>query len=354
MTKIMTFIDGSWTYANIPTLAMAQGIVDLHIDYGLLPKVLAEKVAAELQLSDVDIVRTYFFASIPVNYDERDEGTVQRRRDFYELLKEEFHYETELYPVNFRNRRLRRADRDPEDEFEPREKMVDIALASSLISYAAVPNAYDVAVLVIGDRDYVPALQTIRRMGKRVAIASIRDSCAFDYSDPRDAARVKDADIIWLNDIVSEVKLSFEPRWIECQSEFHEGDRKVWTSYRPRRHQPFYCDTCRSRFVMTVAEPTNGTIMGEPGDDMESANDQRDDLGLYSDVQLGKVYEIKPDRYYGFVRANNGKEYYFNASTLAGMVWMDVEIGMDIEFEVLREPTLGKAGAASVVRRVGD
>ena len=381
MTKIMTFIDGSWIYANIPTLAMAKGISDLHIDYGLLPNVLSRKVAEDMRLHSFDIVRTSFFASIPVNYDERDELTVQRRRDFYAMLKEEFHYETDLYPVNFRGRRIRRADRDPMDDFEPREKSVDIALASSLIYYGSVPNAYDIAVVVIGDRDYVPALQTVRRMGKRVAIASIRDSCAFEYADPRDNARVKDVDLIWLNDILDEVKLTFEARWIECQSEYHHGDRMVWTTYRPRRRQPFFCDTCRGRFITTAVPDVprevevevetstdeistsltlnatsaiDGTLNGPGTSPDHSSMQEAPQVGPFSQVLTGKVYEIKSDRFFGFLRADNGKEYYFNEYNLTGVRWFDLQIGMDVEFEVLRQPTLGKAGAATSVRRIDD
>ena len=45
-----------------------------------------------------------------------------------------------------RPRRLRRTDRDPNDTFEPKEKCVDIALATSMLFNAAMANAYDVAI----------------------------------------------------------------------------------------------------------------------------------------------------------------------------------------------------------------
>ena len=38
---------------------------------------------------------------------------------------------------------------------------MDVALATSLLYYATIPDAYDLAVVVIGDRDYIPA--TARR-----------------------------------------------------------------------------------------------------------------------------------------------------------------------------------------------
>ena len=56
------------------------------------------------------------------------------------------------------------------------EKCVDISLAVDMLHYATVPNAYDVAVLVSGDRDFIPALVRTRQKGKRVAVCSMRNS----------------------------------------------------------------------------------------------------------------------------------------------------------------------------------
>jgi hypothetical protein len=369
MAKIMIFIDGTWIYSNLSKLAGTAGTIDLHIDYGLLPTVLAAHVQQALRLPQADIVRTHFFGSYPVDYDHRDEEAVQRTREFFSLLKEEFHYETELYPVSFRGNRLRKADRPPGDEFEPREKSVDIALASSLVYHGATQNAYDVAIVVIGDRDYVPALQTVRRMGRRVAIASIRESCAAVYSDPRDQARVKDGDIIWLNDLVEEIQLRYEPRMIECQSDLHEGDRNVWTTFRPRRHQTFYCDECRRKFLGTQPghmpppvtlpsrEPTPSTLT----DGMEHSNvgaapaaGEGDAMRVFSEPQSGAIYSLKTEQYYGFLQARTGKQYYFNAGNLRGLTWNDLVIGLDVEFDVLREPADGRAGAASALWKLGE
>ena len=52
----------------------------------------------------------------------------------------------------------------------------------------------------LGDRDFLPVLQSVRRLGKRVAIASIRGCCAGEYYDPQDQARIRDMDVIWLDD----------------------------------------------------------------------------------------------------------------------------------------------------------
>jgi len=127
----MLFIDGTWLYSNTPRLSEAYGQQDFRVDFGKLPQVLAEEVAKQLGGTEVDVVRTYLFGSYAANYDLRDDDAVQRRRDFFDMLKEEYHYEIEVYPINFMGRRLRRADRDPGDTFEPKEKCVDISLATS-------------------------------------------------------------------------------------------------------------------------------------------------------------------------------------------------------------------------------
>ena len=57
-----------------------------------------------------------------------------------------------------------------------REKAVDVKLASDLI---ALKDIYDIAVIVSGDQDYVPAVQVIKDYGKRVV------TVAFERRDGR-------------------------------------------------------------------------------------------------------------------------------------------------------------------------
>ncbi len=344
MAKVMMFIDGTWLYSSTPKLAESHGLPDMHIDYGLLPKVLGSKVAEQLRLADTDLVRVYLFGSVAVNYDLRDDEAVQRRLDFFNILKEEFHYEVDVFPINFRGRRLRRKDRDPNDDFEPKEKCVDIALATSLLYYAAIPNAYDLAIAVIGDRDYLPVLQHVRRLGKRIAIASIKDCCAPEYTDPLDNARVKDMDIIWLNDVVSQIELTYEKRLLECQSPLHVGDKKVWTTYRLRRGQPFYCEDCRRKFVEEKAAAQRELV----ADSVASVSEEPPEAprGAYS----GEIEKVFKDKGYGFIRAEKGGQYFFHLTDLEDSHWNEVTLAQKVLFQVKKEPAEDKAGAAERVR----
>jgi cold shock CspA family protein len=336
---------------------------------------------------DVDVVRTYLFGSYASNYDLRDDDAVQRRLDFFSMLREEYHYEVETFPINFRGRRIRKVDRGPEDDFEPKEKCVDIALATAMLYYAAVPYVYDIAIAVVGDQDFKPVLQHVRRLGKRVAIASAKRSCAPDFSDPRDEARVKDFDLIWLDDLLQRLELKYESHQLHCESPIHRGDRLLWTTFHPRRGQKFYCDECRAEFNRRKQE-SQYAYAGYRPDDLadglpESASGERipneqmangrvgeplfDDAALQNDPYSspgaagaeplrGVVKGRREGRDYAFISAENGRDYYFHQSDFlpsdvaSDPTFDELSDGQEVEFEVKREPSRGKAGAARAVR----
>jgi cold shock CspA family protein len=349
----MIFVDGTWLYANTGRLSEVYGKDDFHVDFGRLPRVLAEEVATQLGATEMDVVRTYLFGSYAGNYDIKDDDLVQRRLDFFSMLKEEYHYELEIFPVNFRGRRVRKVDRDPADQFEPKEKCVDISLATSMLYFAAIPYAYDIAIAVIGDQDFKPVLQHVRRLGKRVAIASIKDSCSPEFADPKDEARVKDFDIIWLDDLLHKLELKYERHQLECQSASHRGDRRVWTTYHPRKSEKFYCDACRAEFARQKYEAAREHVSVV----VETVERPEAVAPVVSDQVLGKVMTgvIKrkvSDRGFGFIRSADSTDYFFHFTDLAaGIDFQDLAEGEAVEFEVKRAPTEGKNGSAYRVAR---
>ena len=350
MARIMLFIDGTWLYSNIPRLGEAYGSRDFHVDFGKLPSVLAEQVAKQLGVTEVEVVRTHMFGSYASNYDLMDDDSVQRRLDFFSMLKEEYHYEVEIFPINFRGRRLRKEDRDPNDPFEPKEKCVDISLATSMLYFAAIPFAYDIAIAVVGDRDFKPVLQHVRRLGKRVAIASIKSSCAPEFADPRDEAKVKDFDIIWLDDLLHNIELKYERHQLECQSPGHRGDRRVWTTFHPRKGQRFYCDLCRAEFARQKQDAQQELVSSEV-QAIAADIDQRSRVGQ---VLTGKIKKKVADRGFGFIQAVDGKDYFFHLTDLqTGLEFQDITEGLDVDFEVKKDPSQDKAGAAQNVRGRG-
>ncbi|MEN6371555.1 MAG: NYN domain-containing protein [Armatimonadota bacterium] len=349
MTKVMIFIDGTWLYSNTPKLCEAYGQEDYHVDFRKLPVVLADKVKSQLGATSIDIVRTYLFGSYAQNYDLRDDDSVQRRRDFFSMLKEEYHYEVEIFPVNYFRRRIRKSDRDPNDSFDPKEKCVDISLATSMLYFAAIPYAYDIAIAVIGDQDFKPVLQHVRRLGKRVAIASVKGSCSPEYADPRDEARVKDFNIIWIDDLLTELELKYERHKIPCESPYHKGPKEVWTYFHPRRGQKFFCDECRQEFLKQKREAQCNFL------DSEIKNPEP---GIHINGHTlrhpisGVVAKRLPDKGYGFIETADGNNYFFHLTDLESDIEFDDAIeGTPVVFEIKQMPSAGKAGAAQNVRR---
>jgi|YelNatPaOPRAMG01_1025707.scaffolds.fasta_scaffold35752_2 cold shock CspA family protein len=350
MPKAMLFIDGTWLYSNTSRLAESYGKEDYQMDFGKLPHALAAEVSKQMGNVEVDVVRTFLFGSYASNYDIRDEEAVQRRLDFFSMLKEEYHYEVEIFPINFRGRRLRKADRDPNDTFEPKEKCVDIALAASMMYYAAIPGAYDIAIALIGDQDFIPVLQLVRRLGKRLAICSIKGSCAPELSDIRDEARVKDFDTIWLNDLLGQLELRYERHLLECEAPFHKGDRKVWTTFHPRKGRKFFCDECRAEFAK-LKQAAVQELLGIQ-EEAPTPSDAEPCIKPGT-ILTGIVRKKMADRGFGFVQTDDGKEYFFHITDLSpGLEFDQIEEGAVVQFEVRREPTHDRAGAAQAVRRI--
>lgn len=328
MLKLMFFIDGTWLYSNQQHLTEAFG-QNFVIDYGKLPKVLANAIEQETGVG-CDVVRTMLFGSNAIHYQMVDEHLVERRRDFFELLREEFHFEVEVYPIDYRGRRLRRKDRDQYDDFEPTEKCVDIALASQLLYFSAVPNAFDIAVIVAGDKDFIPAIQAVRRLGKRVVIASIKKSCPAEFRDRKDAQKLRDFDLIWLDDILDRLELKIEMRRLECRSPFHKGDKMVYSDAFIRKGRKFYCPSCIEEYNRLKERDVNEFVADGMLEHIEGMPDS-------GQILTGFIKRLHREKFYGFIQTTAG-DFFFHLSDLTSMDFQDLEVGMRVRFEVIIAP----------------
>lgn len=353
MIRLMIFIDGTWLYSNLKHLAKETSQPAFYIDYGALPLAIRDEVARMCGDDRIDLVRTFFFGSYPVNYDIVDEDRARKRTDFFKLLREDYNYEVESYPIDYQRRRILHDDREEDDQFTPREKCVDIALASAMFHNAMVPGAYDIAAAVVGDKDYFPLFQRVRQLGKRVALASIRQSCAKIYADRQDEKRVKDFQTIWLNDIIESIMWRQEEYEVECRSPLHEGPRRMITTVRLKEGQPFYCDTCRARFAEQKAEQMRELTSAG----LDNNNDEYNHGGGYNQVE--EVYEgvidnVIQDRGYGFIKRSDGASFFFHLTHLTNVDWENITTGVRARFTVTKNPVGTKAGAAGEVTLVFD
>jgi len=356
MIKFMLFIDGTWLYSNTSRLVEASGESGFVLDFGKLPQVLAEEVGKRLGHDEYTVVRTHLFGSYAANVDPRDLEPVERRLNFFTMLRQQHHYEVESFPIDFRGKRLRRTDRDPSDPFEPKEKCVDIALATSMLFNASMTHAYDVAIAVIGDQDFKPVLQSVRRLGKRVAIASINGACSGEYSDPADKACVRDVELLWLEDLLPRLARRYDPHFLDCQSPAHKGERRVETTYYPKRGEKFYCPACREEFSkQREAALAAGLATGGNG-----ANGGASESATYAPIDttlMGVVKHKRMDKSYGFIMVDgcgefDGAEYFFHETDLVdGTRFVDLAEGTYVDFQVKAESPAGKAPPARNVRR---
>lgn len=348
MIRFMLFIDGTWLYSNTSRLVEASGEPGFVLDFGKLPRVLAEEVARRLGHDQYTVVRTHLFGSYASNVDPRDLEPVERRLNFFTMLRQQHHYEVEAFPIDFRGKRLRRIDREPNDLFEPKEKCVDIALATSMLFNAAMPHAYDVAIAVLGDQDFKPVMQSVRRLGKRLAIASINGACSNEFADAADRSRVRDMDILWLEDLLPRLARRYDPHVLECQSPTHKGDRRVQTTYYPKRGEKFYCPACREEY-QRQREAAGGQQAFEEDDEV---------LYAPTDTTLaGVVKHKRMDKNYGFIMVDgcgeyDGAEYFFHETDIVdGTRFADLAEGTFVDFQVKAEPVGEKAPPARNVRR---
>jgi len=158
----MVFIDGSNLYH---VLGEVCGRHDLNFGK------FAQKVAG-----DRNLVRTYYY-NIRQDSD-RDPNVATEQGKFLQTM-----YDTPYLEV-----RMGVSKRHGETMVE---KGVDVFMATDLVAFAFM-DMYDTAIVVSGDGDFFPAIQTAKNQGKHVEVA------AFDNNLSSEAGNVADA-IIRLN-----------------------------------------------------------------------------------------------------------------------------------------------------------
>ncbi len=146
--RVMAFID----LANIRKNDMVPGFnIDLY------------SVCHELT-GDRRLVAAYVFDASPEN------TTIKSHENLYSRLR----------MIGFRV--ITRGSYDAEKQ---EQKEVDVAMACEMVVQAMRDN-YDVALVVSGDRDFVPAIQHVQSAGKRVEVAAFKKSFSFEMKKMSD------------------------------------------------------------------------------------------------------------------------------------------------------------------------
>jgi len=225
--KAMVFIDGSWLYKSRTVLFMKLGEDNFEIDYSRLPRILCDELANAID-EDISIVRTMYFGTIP---SARSGFNTAKQRSFYDFLEKTCRYDTDIHEVDIGGDN--RGD----------EQWISMSLASALLFYAAMPCAYDVALLVSDDSVYAPALRRARELGRRIQFVTLHapdGSVPFQTSSLVWKNRVSDFAPIYLDDHAEAMRLVREVRRRTCKQCGREEDT-TWAGL------DFFCSDCRGR-----------------------------------------------------------------------------------------------------------
>ncbi|MEM0135530.1 MAG: NYN domain-containing protein, partial [Thermoplasmatales archaeon] len=165
LERVIIFIDGSNVFRSIQNYNHDNG-KSFRIDYLKL---------AESICNGRNLIRSYYYGSEDVPSSEAHSGFLNKLRSSgFEVVSKPLKVYVGIDGV--------------QTKFE---KGIDVSLATDFISLAW-ENAFDTAVIVSGDSDYFDAIKRVKQKGKKVEIASFRNSMAGDMKTLGDRTIILD------------------------------------------------------------------------------------------------------------------------------------------------------------------
>jgi len=143
---------------------------------------------------DGEIWQTFFFASVtdPPRY---------QQTAFYNFIKYEMRYETQIFKLGEKTIQCRKCGSRHKVYAE---KGVDVALATKLLTLAN-NRAFDTAILVAADRDFLETVKAVKSNGLRVEIVAWRGTISAEMEGESSVP------VVYFDDIRDEIELEFEP-----------------------------------------------------------------------------------------------------------------------------------------------
>jgi len=153
----------------------------------------AKKLHAYLE-REGDIWQAFFFASVtdPPRY---------QQTGFYKFMKNEMRYEVQLFTLGEKTLHCKKCSNSWRTYVE---KGVDVALATRLLVLAN-NRAFDTAILVAADKDYLETVRAVKGNGLRVEIVAWRGTISPEME--AESSRP----VIYLDDIRGDIELTRAP-----------------------------------------------------------------------------------------------------------------------------------------------
>ncbi len=225
--KAMVFIDGSWFYHSRQILFDLKDEKGFEIDYKRLPLLISDWLSEDMT-TDVDVVRTFYFGTLPVNKPGYNSA---KQRTFYTFLENDCGFDVDVLEV----------DHKVESGVTDNGR-VGVALTAAMLHFAAIPGAYDFGVLVGGSADYLPLLTRVRDgWGRRTSLVTIKNTEQHQTTSPVLLANthVADANTLFLDDHIDEIRLIRKAVSRLCKA-CAQNEVTTWAGVE------FYCSKCRS------------------------------------------------------------------------------------------------------------
>ncbi|PIU44397.1 MAG: hypothetical protein COS95_09295 [Ignavibacteriales bacterium CG07_land_8_20_14_0_80_59_12] len=188
--RVMIFVDGSYLFHSIRTYDPSY-----RIDYNKLVHYL---IGLD---PDFRLIRRYYYGSRAVSPVDEEQAVKQEK--LFERLRE-MKFELTVLELSTLY--------DPQaGGVRYREKGIDVAIAVDILTLAH-NRAFDIAILVSGDGDFVRLVRAVKQLGLRMMIAAFRHSCAPALMEASDFPQV------WIDTFTEEVRLVYEPQemeWVE-------------------------------------------------------------------------------------------------------------------------------------------
>lgn len=172
-------MDGTWLYYNLINQKTKSNPFwgnSNKVDWSIIPKAVSQNLSYQIfqntgEFRFVNVVKSYVYTSQVCDS--------VRTRMFDDLEKSNF----EVHRI-------------PTVEKYHQEKCVDISLGVEML-YQSTLDEFDIAIILSGDKDYIPAIEKTKLIGKQVALCSLRGSCNRDYLK---FDSLLDYKVIWIND----------------------------------------------------------------------------------------------------------------------------------------------------------
>jgi uncharacterized LabA/DUF88 family protein len=115
---------------------------------------------------------------------------------FYKFLKDQLHWEVHLYELG---RKGHVCSKCANKDITPAEKGVDVGLATKMLMLG-VNKAYETAILVSGDRDYLETVQFAKNLGLRVEVVSWKGALSPSLGSESSSS------VVFLDDLKSQIE----------------------------------------------------------------------------------------------------------------------------------------------------